>query len=151
SRPSAEARLNVAILYDHTSTHTNTVREHLMSFRQYSRHRFFFVPASDHHPNPPAHVDLSIFDVVVIHYSIRLCFNTLLPVYARALESFGGLKLGFMQDEYDETEAARRAIDRFGLHVLFTCVPEAYREQVYPGERFPHLEFVQVLTGYVPL
>lgn len=147
----AQSRLKIAILYDHTSTYTNTVREYLTAFAQYSRHRVFFVPASNYHPNPPPQIDLSIFDVVVIHYSIRLCFNTLLPVYARALENFGGLRLCFIQDEYDYTEIARQAMDRFGVHVVFTCVPEEYRERVYPTDRFPNVEFVQVLTGYVPL
>jgi hypothetical protein len=151
SRSPAESRLSIAILYDHTSTHTNTVREYLSSFAHYSRHHIFYVPASNYHPNPPPHVDLSMFDVIVIHYSIRLCFNTLLPVYARALVNFGGLKVCFIQDEYDCTETTRQALDAFGIHVLFTCVPDAYRERVYPSDRFPNVEFIQVLTGYVPL
>ena len=151
-RPPAASRLNIAILYDHTSTHKeNAVREHLTAFAQYSRHRIFFVPASNYNPRPPVQVDLSIFDVVVIHCTIRLCFNTLLPVYGVALEKFGGLKMCFIQDEYDLTEVTRRALKRFGVHVVFTCVPDAYREIVYPTERFQNVEFIQVLTGYVPL
>jgi len=151
NRPVAGSRLNLAILYDHNSTSTNTHREHLTSFSRYSRHRVFYVPASTSHPNPPLEMDLSVFDVVVLHYSIRLCLNTLLPVYARAVESFGGLKLCFIQDEYDYTEIERQALERLGVHVVFTCVPSAYRELVYPTDRFPHVEFVHVLTGYVPL
>ena len=99
----------MAILYDHTATYTNTVQEYLAAFAQYSQHRVLYLPASNYHPSPPANVDLSIFDVVIIHYSIRLCFNTLLPVYARELERFGGVKLCFIQDEYDCTEIARQA------------------------------------------
>jgi len=151
NRPVAGSRLNLAILYDHNSTSTNTHREHLTSFSRYSRHRVFYVPASTSHPNPPLEMDLSVFDVVVLHYSIRLCLNTLLPVYARAVDSFGGLKLCFIQDEYDYTEIERQALERLGVHVVFTCVPSAYRERVYPTDRFPYVEFVQVLTGYVPL
>lgn len=150
-RRSSDARLNIAILYDHTSTYTNTVREYLEAFALYSRHRVFYVPASNYHPNPPATVDFKMFDVVILHYSIRHCFHTLLPVYAQALLNFGGLKACFIQDEYDYTEITRQAIERLGLHVVFTCVPDAYRERVYPQERFPNVEFVQVLTGYVPL
>ena len=151
SRPPAGSRLNIAILYDHSYTFTNTVREYLESFALYSRHRAFYVPASIYHPNPPMQVDLSMFDVIIIHYSIRLCFDTLLPVYARALVNFGGLKACFIQDEYDYTEITRQAIDRFGLHMVFTCVPEAYRDRIYPQDRFPNVDFIQVLTGYVPL
>jgi hypothetical protein len=151
SRPPADARLNVAILYDHSSTHTNTVREYLTAFAEYSRHRVYYVPASNYHPRSPEQVDLSIFDVVIIHYSIRLCFRCLDPTYAAALERFSGLMLCFIQDEYDLTEIARQQFEKLGVHVLFTCVPEAYRESVYPTDRFPHVEFVHVLTGYVPL
>jgi hypothetical protein len=149
-RPAVVSRLNIAVLYDQSYTFTNTVREHLESFARFSRHRVFYVPASRYHPRPPTYVDLSIFDVIIIHYSIRLCFDTLLPAYDRELMTFGGLKACFIQDEYDHTEIARRAFERFGLHVVFTCVPDAYRDRIYARERFPHVDFVQVLTGYVP-
>jgi hypothetical protein len=151
SRPPTDSRLNIAILYDHTFTYTNTVREFLESFALYSRHRVFYVPASNYHPNPPTQADLSMFDVVIIHYSIRLCFNTLLPVYAQALLNFGGLKACFIQDEYDYTEVTRRAIDRLGFQIVFTCVPDTYRDRIYPQDRFQNVDFFQVLTGYVPL
>ena len=35
--------------------------------------------------------------------------------------------------------------------MVFTCVPTADVEKVYPRERFPHVEFLPTLTGYVPL
>src|SRR5438874_8440984 len=56
NRPPAESRLNVAILYDHTATYTNTVQEYLAAFAQYSQHRVFYLPASNYHPSPPANV-----------------------------------------------------------------------------------------------
>src|SRR6202040_972495 len=79
------------------------------------------------------------------------CFHTLQPVYARALMNFGGLKACFIQDEYDYTEITRQAIDRLGLHIVFTNVPPAYLERIYPQDRYPNVDFIQVLTGYVPL
>jgi hypothetical protein len=33
---------------------------------------------------------------------------------------------------------------------VFTCVPQSALSHVYPRERFPHTEFITVLTGYVP-
>src|SRR5205807_3690627 len=47
----SESRLNLAVLYDHVSTHINTVRDYLASFAQYSRHHVFYVPASTSHPS----------------------------------------------------------------------------------------------------
>jgi hypothetical protein len=71
--------------------------------------------------------------------------------YAEALRKFGGLKVLFIQDEYDSTEVARRWIERLGIHVIFTCVPKDYVQMVYPPSRFPYVEFQQTLTGYVPI
>src|SRR5205823_1434331 len=41
-------------------------------------------------------------------------------------------------------------IEYLGISIVFTCVPEPFIEAVYPRSRFPHVEFVTVLTGYVP-
>lgn len=143
--------LNVLILYDHATTFTNTVREHLECFSLYSGHRIFYAAATVSNLNPPSNVDLTPFDVVIVHYSVRLCFNILLPIYADAVTRFNGLKMLFIQDEYENTEVARRWMVRLGIHVVFTCVPEPYIDQVYPPGRLPGVEFVNVLTGYAPI
>jgi hypothetical protein len=143
--------LNVLILYDHGATFTNMVREHLDSFSLYSPHRTFYAAATISNLDPPSQVDLTPFDVLIVHYSVRLCFNHLLPVYAKAVEHFSGLKILFIQDEYDNTELERQWITRLGIDVVFTCVPQPYINQVYPQGRFPSVKFINVLTGYVPL
>jgi hypothetical protein len=95
--------------------------------------------------------DLSAFDVIVIHYCVRLAYDWhLSPSFAEALRDYGGYKILFIQDEYDTTETARQWIASLGIHVIFTCVPDEYVELVYPSSRFPYLERIQTLTGYVP-
>ena len=65
-------------------------------------------------PNSPVS-DLALFDAVVIHYSIRLPFNEVAGETAQALEAFGGLKVLFIQDEYDQ-HASRLALDQAARH-----------------------------------
>lgn len=147
-------RLNILLLYDDRSTFTSTVLEHLESFAAFSRHSFHYMPATGT-PIPSSasfDIDLSMFDAIICHYSVRLS----LPDYLQAriaakLERFHGLKLLFIQDEYDTTETARRWMERIGFDVVYTCVPPSGREYVYPKHRLPRIEFLQTLTGYVPM
>jgi len=140
---------NVLVLYDARATFTSTVQEHLRSFWMYSRHHVLFAAATI--TNAPA-VDLSLFDAVIVHYSVRICLRDhLQPKYVEALRSFSGFKALFIQDEYDTTETARKAIAHLGIHVVFTCVPRDLIPEVYPPERFPGVEFLPTLTGFVPI
>lgn len=140
--------LNILILYDDRSTHTVTVMEHLESFLRYSSHRVFYSIATN---GAECRIDLSLFDLVILHYSVRLSLTWhLSPSYADAVRDFGGFKILFIQDEYEGTENARCWIESLGIHAVYTCVPEAYVPSVYPSSRFPKVEFIQNLTGYVP-
>lgn len=142
-------RLNVLILYDYDSTYVNTIAEHLQSFTYFSRHHIFYATATH---EAVCTADLAYFDAVVIHYSIRLSRQDHLSAsYAEAIETFRGLKILFIQDEYDTTEIARAWIEKLGIQLVFTCVPKAYLGRVYPPERFSRVEFVPTLTGYVPI
>lgn len=145
----SQTSLNILILYDDWAIHTNTVIDYLNSFALFSKHNIFYAVATN---NATCSLNLSSFDVVAIHYSVRLCYDWhLSPSYAEALSKFGGFKLLFIQDEYENTETTRCWIEKLGLHAVFTCVPTEYVDLVYPSVRFPHVEFVQVLTGYVPI
>lgn len=141
-------KLNVLIFYDDRFTHIGTVYEHLDAFRKYSRHQIYLVPASGERA---PEVDIDVFDVVIHHYAVRLS----LPAYvnlalAQRLAAFRGLKILFIQDEYDFTETARQWIERLGFNVVYTCVPQSGRELVYPSSRFPSVDFLPTLTGFVP-
>ena len=150
SKPTNQKSLKILILYDSFSTHITTVFEYLSSFAQYSQHHIFYAVGIT---QAECLLDLSmVFDVVMIHYAVRLSLDWhISPSYVEALHKFGGYKILFIQDEYECTETARGWIQSLGLHAVFTCVPDQYREQIYPSSRFPYVEFIQVLTGYVPL
>ena len=148
--PTAErkAKLEVLVLYDDNSTHVGTIREHLDSFSEFSRHDIWYAVATR---TASLTVDLDRFDAVLIHYSVRLSLDWFLaPDFARALNAYRGFKVLFIQDEYENTETARRWIEELKLDFVFTCVPEESRELVYPSHRFQGVRFEQNLTGYVP-
>ena len=144
----------VLILYDDRSTHVRAIAEHLDAFGRYSRHRITYMPATGAlpagaHGEPP--IDLDIFDAVLIHFSVRLSMEThLAPAMARALTAYDGPKILFIQDEYDTPEIARRWIERLELTTIYSVVPDEYVDKVYPRARFPRLEVLPTLTGYVP-
>jgi hypothetical protein len=141
-------RLNILMLYDKGSTHVSTIREHLESFSTHSRH---FVAYANATSMARCDVDLSIFDAVVIHYCVRLSLKDhLSPHYADELRTYPGLKVLFIQDEYDTTSTAWEWIRSLGIHLVFTCVPLRSLDSIYPPEMFRYVEFVQNLTGFVP-
>ncbi len=107
-----------------------------------------FLPGAD---DEQGAIDLNAFDAVAIHYSIRVSLEEHLSRgVAEALTLYHGPKLLFIQDEYDTTEVARGWIERLGVDAVFTNVPLAFLDQVYPRSRFPDVEFIPTLTGYVP-
>lgn len=150
------SRLNVVILFDPGSTHVGTIREHLEAFTRYSRNDIIFVPCTNPHVFSPnvnqlSAIDLSIFDVAIIHYSVRLSISMHLnECVETGLRDFNGFKVLFIQDEYENTEIARSYIDRIKFDIVYTCVPKSGLEHVYPAYRFPGTEFLPTLTGYVP-
>lgn len=147
--------LNVVMLYDERWVHISTIYEHIDAFRKYSAHNFHFVPAvgnwglSD--DELEKQFDLSVFDALIVHYSVRLSLKDYLnEAFARLIENYHGLKLLFIQDEYETTENSRRWMDRLRFDIVYTCVPSEGRNVVYPKYRFPSTDFLPTLTGYVP-
>lgn len=139
--------MNILFLYNSTQTFTNTVFEHLAAFSKYSKHRSFFC----HHDQfLSLNINLSQFDAVVLHYTIRLPFDQVSDSTVHALEKYSGLKVLFIQDEYDNTYKAWKWIKQLGFNLVFTVVPTENIARVYPPEQFPDVEFVNNLTGYVP-
>lgn len=140
-------KINVLILYNATQTYTNTVYEHLNSFARYSQYKFFYCHQDEHNE---FNEDLRNFDVVILHYSVRLPYNQIAESTHHSLKRFAGLKVLFIQDEYDHTYRAWHWIKSLGMHLVFTVVPPGGIETVYPPAEFPGVRFVSNLTGYVP-
>jgi hypothetical protein len=147
-------RLNVLMLYDDRSTHVYTIKEHLDAFSNYSRHRYHFLPATGVVPgidNVRAQPDFGAYDAIAVHYSVRVSLDEHFSLgVADLVSSFCGPKMLFIQDEYENTEIARRWIERLGINAVFTNVPLDQIERVYPRSRFPDVDFIATLTGYVP-
>jgi hypothetical protein len=139
--------MNILILYDAGATFTNTVWDHLAAFKRYLPDRVFYCHAVG---SLGGVGNLAEFDVVIVHYTVRVAYGLLSPSLDSALQRFAGLKVLFVQDEYDYTEVTRQAIERLRIDIVFTCVPEASIGKVYAPARFPQTRFVANLTGYVP-
>jgi hypothetical protein len=143
------SRLNVLVLYGANATFTNTVMEHLRSFSRHSRHLVAFCSIAPY--SNESFPDLSPFDVIVLHYSFFPGLDWVVPQgLEERISRFTGAKLLYLQDEYDNTERARRWMERLDITCLFTCVPRESIPSVYPPQRFPNTDFRTTLTGYVP-
>jgi hypothetical protein len=138
--------MNVLILYDRFETYTNTVFEHLDSFRRYSHHRHFYA----HARNTEADIAWDQFDVVVIHYCVRVVFDLIPSGLLLKIAEFKGPKVLFVQDEYDLTHNIWKAVRQLGVSNVFTCVPDEHRHLVFPAKELPNVQFTQTLTGFVP-
>ena len=138
---------SVLIVYDSTQTYTPTVYEHLSSFSKYSEHSWFYI---DYRNLNSDKINLSCFDIVVIHYSVRLPYDQISDFLIQKLNTFQGLKLLFIQDEYDHTNKAKKIMKKVGFHLIFTVVPDKSIPLIYPPNDFPGTIFKNILTGYVP-
>lgn len=139
--------MNLLVLYDPHATHINTVREHLESFFSFSRNHVYYAPGS---LTARCRYNLGQFDAILIHYSVRLCFDWYIsPHFAEALSRAKAYKILFIQDEYDCTAIAWRWIREIGVNTVFTCVPTESVGDVYPPEEVPGVHFVKTLTGWV--
>lgn len=140
--------LKILILYDIYSMHIGTVREHVSSFQKFSNNEVFYCNAT--HKEKCA-LDLTCFDVVVIHYCVRLSLDWhLSDSFETALKKYSGIKVLFIQDEYEHTELARSYFEKLDFKLIYTVIPDAYRDKIYPKSRFPNVIFKQTLTGFVP-
>lgn len=139
--------MNVLVLYDQYWTFTNTILDHLSAFGRHSRFKHVYC----HGQNPYPRIEWDRIHAIVIHYSLRVAFKQIPEALTTRIQEFAGPKILFVQDEYDLTENTRAAIEQLEVNVVFTCVPPAYRESVYPSARFPRVRFVTTLTGYMPL
>lgn len=154
----ARKKLRVLCLCSPAIFYINTIREHIESLQIFSSHDWTFVNAAPDRNTTDGleagghAVNFAGYDVVVVHYSTRVCFHS--QVSARvsaALAGFSGCKCLFIQDDYDFTDHTRQWIKNHGISVVFTVVPERYVSHVYPPHLLPGVTFVPVLTGYVPV
>jgi len=158
---------NILLFYDEKFTFINTVYEHVHAFKKHSRHRVFYAPGTivgaiggkryvedtsdDFADDSTSTWNLGIYDAVIIHYSVRLAYKGYIaPQVCKIIREYQGPKVLFIQDEYEYVNTSRDYIEDLGITAIYTCVPPEGLDAVYPRSRFPELEFIQTLTGYIP-
>jgi hypothetical protein len=140
--------LSILVLADDQRGAASTIHDHIQAFPRYSRHRI-------HVFNPrnlgrSRFLDLSQYDVVVVHYSLVVIWNEYLsPWFREQLAAYDGLKVQFIQDEYRYVDEITATIRAMGIRVLYTVVPPENAHAVY-GDRLPDTEIIATLTGYTP-
>lgn len=135
------------IVYAASQTYTATVFEHLDAFRKYSEIECNYINIDDFNKGS---IDLMAFDAVIVHYSVRLPFGQLHKSAIEILQVYAGLKILFIQDEYDHTELSKQTIGEVGFNIVYSVVPEHSLEKIYPKKEFPNTKFISCFTGYVP-
>ncbi len=96
-------------------------------------------------------LQLNYYDVVVIHYSLCVLFESYLPrTLKRQLAAFHGLKVQFIQDDYRWVDSITTVMREIGVDVLLTLVPEDQIPKIWTGDRLPGIAAVPTLAGYVP-
>ncbi len=156
-RQCAPKNINILILYCPSSTRIACIKEHLGSFFEFSRFNCEYLPATPDYWNS-FHAEfindysaLLHYDVIVIHYSVRISVpghHIHEPLLGKLFSS-KARRVAFIQDEYEFTECSRRFLDSFQPDILFTNIPLPDIEKVYPQYRYPNTKFVRTLTGYV--
>ncbi|MFO0773152.1 MAG: hypothetical protein U0172_00630 [Nitrospiraceae bacterium] len=145
----ASSRLSILLVCDDHQSHANTILDHIDAFSTYSRHEV-------HRLNPRGRTEFSPlrldqFDVVVIHYSLCVLYESYLPSSLKSqLRAFSGLKIQFIQDDYRWVDKICAVMRDIGLDVLYTLVPEKQIGRIWTSARLPNVLKVTTLAGYVP-
>src|SRR6185295_12924267 len=146
---SPKSRLSVLMLCDDSSSHANTLLEHIEAFGKFSRHRMsIFNPRG---LDDCRFLDLNDFDVVVIHFSLCIIADSYLsPALRDKVSRFEGLKVLFIQDDYRWVNQISKMVRYLGIKVLFTLVPEAEIPKIWDETRLPQVVKLNTLAGYIP-
>ena len=144
--------LNILLVGNRPSSRAqaSTVVDYLDAFKNCERHRYFEVAMLG---NFPEFIPLSIFDVVLVHYTLSvgpLKNHYLGKNFVKKLKEYSGVKAVFIQDEYRDIKVFQDNIRDIGFDIVFSCVPKKFVNKVYPKSKLPNLKVVSVLTGYVP-
>ena len=134
----------ICIIYDSESLHVDTIKEHLLSLYCLTGFEVYFLSSRSRITS-----NFDEFDVVMVHYSVRLCYEGHLPATIKEkISEFNGLKCAFLQDEYDQTNVAIQSLLELGVTLVFTCVAESRVGEVYGQLIAKGVKFKQVLTGF---
>lgn len=125
----------------------NTIVEHIEAFSKYSS---FSV---DEYSISKALLSIPIldsYDIIILHYSVSLLGKQYLnTAFRTTIQSFKGLKIVFIQDEYRQVNKVIDSLNTLGIDILFSCFPANELDKIYPSTLLPKLAKYTNLTGYV--
>lgn len=145
-------KLNVLLLCNRPvkNADASTVSDHIDALSHFSKHYFYRLSFVG---KLPKYLDLRRFDVIVIHYTIAIGFDSEHYINMDAknqIQRFPGLKVVFLQDEYRNVNKVIAALKSMKIDVLFTTIPDDEVDKVYSPKELPLLKKINNLTGYVP-
>ena len=151
----------IAFFYNPTAVHISTIKEHIDAFKKHSKNKIFYIPGTESYwkkyeatiltAGIGDALDRAIFDIAIIHYSLRTSVEgNISGNLVKRLKKFHGMKILFIQDEYEGIELSRKLMDEINFNIVYTTIPKKSIEMVYPRYRYPITEFPPTLTGYAP-
>ena len=155
------ARARNILFFANTTHNTQCVADHIAAVQADSSHNWFVVNSLN---NRVTHkLDLSLFDAVGFHYSIRPRFSTCMTSMFNEHDSYycsrelyekvskyKGVVFQFLQDEYQRVNVASEAMVELGVDVLFTIVRPELHYEAYDHPDLKDMKRVTVMTGYAP-
>lgn len=138
--------LNVLFCYSRVASFTNAVRDYVLAFREHSEHRIHYYDMD----SGPFGFDLEPFDCIIFNYCFWARFLPSTLDFRKRVAEFAGLKIAIFQDEYDSFLWHQNTVIALGISTIITGVPEKHWRDVFRGEAFRQVEFINALTGYVP-
>lgn len=125
-----------------------TIVDHVDSFLNYSKHRIWLCSGRG---DKLQKIDISQFDVLVIHYSLYCPSpHYITPKTRNKIKKFTGLKIAFVQDEYRRIDDEIAALSELKIDVLFSCFSQSEAVKIYSPVKLPGLKIFNTLTGYIP-
>lgn len=119
--------------------------DYLAGYAKHSTHKFYY---HNFVYDLRDDFDFSFFDAIVIAHNFWP--EILKPEQRRRIAEARGLKVLFLQDEYQYVRHINGWMAEMGIELMFTCVDPNDFDTFYPKSRIPSLREVHsVLTGYV--
>jgi glycosyltransferase involved in cell wall biosynthesis len=120
----------VLVLYDAYAINLGVIYDSLNTFLNFSRSPVFYTHAAN---NAKCNINITAFDVMIIHHTIRLPLASgLSQSFSRALPDFGGYKILFIQGEDDNIDVLKEPIESMGIHAVVKKLPDKTLKLIYP-------------------
>ena len=153
---SSDQKLKILILADEKYS-AEVVKDHVQAISAFSRHDVRVKsPRKRRKYLPSPKVSLLddnglFFDVIIIHYSLCILFESYIPKYLReGIREFSGIKIQIIQDEYRWINKMMDEMAYLGIDAIFSSLNLDNLERVYHQPKLSSVLKVSCLPGYVP-